>query len=273
MAMTASAVAVSLAVVALSQGLLSIAPEPERGAGPLPLGTLPELVLVETTPLVAAPNAATALIDPAAAPQLELAAEAPAEPASIALAAVVQVVANLRLPKISTKMAQDDPDLVLATMDDPAPRLMLSVPEGQPQDSGAMATASEATVTDFDLAGRLADLKPQIGFTGGDLDRLASADQPLILEGGGAVEGDHLEADAAPGLAAFTPEAQAFVGFLMGKRKSVEIVNLAREIVVIDTSARDSYDDVSFALSWSFEDGSIISTIGHMRDFIDFGLA
>ena len=102
---------------------------------------------------------------------------------------------------------------------------------------------------------------------------IASAGPPLILEGEGAVQDVPLVPDPAPSLAAFTPEAQAFVGFLMGKRKLIEIVTLDREIVVIDTSARDSYGEVSFALSWSFEDGSIISTVGHMRDFVDFGLA
>lgn len=279
MAMAASAVAVSIAVVALSQGLLTVAPEPEPSAGPLPLGTLPELVLVETSAPVVSTAAGTPLIEPAAPPQLEFAADAPTEPASIAMAAVVQVVANLRLPKIATKIAQDDHDLVLAAaMGDAAPPPLLTIAEGSASDGGtmaAMAAASEATeaaVTNFDLASRLADLKDQLGFIGGDLDMLASADQPLIVDSEG---GDDIGpgGGAAPSLAAFTPEAQAYVGFLMSKRKSVEIVTLAREILVIDTSARDSYDDVSFTLSWSFEDGSIISTIGHMRDFIDFGLA
>jgi hypothetical protein len=279
MAMAASAVAVSLAVVALSQGLLTIAPEPERGADPTALGTLPELVLVDTAVAVVPTNVGAPLTDPAA-PPLEFAAEALAEPASIALATVVQVVANLRLPKISTKLAQDDLDLVLAdAIDDPMPQLMLSVPEAA-HDNGAMAAmaatseAPETNVTNFDLASRRADLKAPLEFiSGGDLDMIASAGPPLILEGEGAVQDVPLVADPAPSLAAFTPEAQAFVGFLMGKRKLIEIVTLDREIVVIDTSARDSYGDVSFALSWSFEDGSIISTVGHMRDFVDFGLA
>jgi len=38
-------------------------------------------------------------------------------------------------------------------------------------------------------------------------------------------------------------------------------------------SAFDDADDVTYTRSWSFDDGGVISTIGHLQDFIDFGLA
>jgi len=71
----------------------------------------------------------------------------------------------------------------------------------------------------------------------------------------------------------FDDAVRDFVNYLLGKMQSVEFVALANEIIFIDLSAFDSSDDVSYAKSWVMTDGSLISTVGHLSDFVDFGLA
>lgn len=63
-----------------------------------------------------------------------------------------------------------------------------------------------------------------------------------------------------------------FVDYLLAKQGDVQLIALPNEIILLDMSAFDSLSDVSYARSWHFEGGGMISTIGHLNDFHDFGL-
>ena len=65
--------------------------------------------------------------------------------------------------------------------------------------------------------------------------------------------------------------AKAFINFLLANRSGIDIYASNNEIIVMDKSAFDEYDDVVYAKSWTLEDGGIISTVGNYDDFSAYG--
>ena len=76
---------------------------------------------------------------------------------------------------------------------------------------------------------------------------------------------------STPEFASYDSNAESFINFLLANRSSIDIIASTHEIIILDTSAFDDYDDVVYAKSWTLEDGGIISTIGNYADFHDYG--
>lgn len=67
--------------------------------------------------------------------------------------------------------------------------------------------------------------------------------------------------------------AKGFVSHFIREAHGIEMVQFNSEIVLVDMSAIDEATDVAYTLRWMTDDGHIISTIGHLQDFLDYGIA
>jgi hypothetical protein len=72
--------------------------------------------------------------------------------------------------------------------------------------------------------------------------------------------------------ALFDQAAHDFVVFLLMKDEDPQRSAYNGEIVLIDMTAFDGSDGGFYTRSWSFEDGSVLSTVGLKSDFEAFGL-
>lgn len=94
----------------------------------------------------------------------------------------------------------------------------------------------------------------------------------------GDLVGDPLQTSTAATFAVinlpkFDSQARDFISFLLGGNHHVDFIATANEVLLIDLTAFDDAQDVSYARSWVFADNSIVSTVGHLEDFQAFGLA
>ena len=127
-----------------------------------------------------------------------------------------------------------------------------TLPEGAPQASGAPSALSGL-----------------VGPAG-----TGSAEAALGLQGPGLPQGVIAaapEADPAR-FATFDDDAHAFLVFLMSKGDETRRSDYDNEVLLVDLDAFDDPGDAVYARSWSFEDQSVISTIGLKSDFDAFGL-
>jgi hypothetical protein len=88
--------------------------------------------------------------------------------------------------------------------------------------------------------------------------------------------GHSVNPDAASWIAQlpkYDDQVRSFVDFMLGKSQPVEFIALSNEVIFLDMSAFDEASDVSYAKSWVADDNSIVSLVGHMQDFVGFGLA
>ena len=76
---------------------------------------------------------------------------------------------------------------------------------------------------------------------------------------------------SASGFRSFDSDARAFMDFLLGKSGSVEMISLASELILIDSSAFD-LGSSTYVLSWALDDGGVISMVGLRDEFQDFDL-
>ncbi|MEO0381469.1 MAG: hypothetical protein AAF252_14470 [Pseudomonadota bacterium] len=79
-------------------------------------------------------------------------------------------------------------------------------------------------------------------------------------------------ASSAPSYSLFDDSAYDFLVYLMAKGEDTKRSDHAGEIVLVDMDAFEGSGETVYARSWSFEDGSIISTVGLKSDFEAFGL-
>jgi hypothetical protein len=70
----------------------------------------------------------------------------------------------------------------------------------------------------------------------------------------------------------FDQAAHDFITFLLMKDEDPKRSAYNGEIVLIDMAAFDGIDGGAYARSWSFEDGSVLSTVGLKSDYEAFGL-
>lgn len=75
-----------------------------------------------------------------------------------------------------------------------------------------------------------------------------------------------------PTLDRYSEQTKKFIDFLLQKGDAIKIVAAANEIIFLDITAFDDATDVYHTQSWTFEDGGVISTIGHLHEFVEFGL-
>jgi hypothetical protein len=90
-----------------------------------------------------------------------------------------------------------------------------------------------------------------------------------MLDTDGETLGSHTAAKIYP---IFDDAANDFIVFLLLKQDSAQQSLYNGEVIFFDKSAFDTANVEIYARSWSFEDGSILSTVGSRSDFEDFGL-
>lgn len=71
----------------------------------------------------------------------------------------------------------------------------------------------------------------------------------------------------------YDDKAKNFVSHFIQEAGDIELVQFNSEIVLVDMTAIDEKTDHAYARSWVTDDGHVISTLGHLQDFIDFGMA
>ena len=81
----------------------------------------------------------------------------------------------------------------------------------------------------------------------------------------------HVE-DVASLYPIFDDAAHDFVVFLLMKKEDAQQSIYNGEVILVDTSAFEGANVEIYARSWSFDDGSILSTVGSKSDFEVFGL-
>lgn len=67
--------------------------------------------------------------------------------------------------------------------------------------------------------------------------------------------------------------AQRFITQFIRNTEQIELVQFNMEIVLIDMTAIDDPNDIAHTRRWVTDDGHVISTIGHLQDFLDYGIA
>jgi len=76
-----------------------------------------------------------------------------------------------------------------------------------------------------------------------------------------------------PHLAQYDDRARDFVTHFIKRAGQIELVQFDSYIVLVDMTAIDEATDVAYTLQWVTEDGSVISTIGHLQHFLEYGIA
>ncbi|MBP8937606.1 MAG: hypothetical protein KBG72_03905 [Agrobacterium sp.] len=71
----------------------------------------------------------------------------------------------------------------------------------------------------------------------------------------------------------YDDRAKGFVSHFIQEANGIEMVQFNSEIVLVDMSALDEPTDIAYTRRWVTDDGHTISTIGHLQDFIDYGIA
>jgi hypothetical protein len=102
--------------------------------------------------------------------------------------------------------------------------------------------------------------------TGTEMD--PSAATPM-LDTDGETLNSHTAAKIYP---IFDDAANDFIVFLLMKQDNAQQSLYNGEVIFFDKSVFDTANVEIYARSWSFEDGSILSTVGSRSDFEDFGL-
>lgn len=137
------------------------------------------------------------------------------------------------------------------------------------------ATAPLAELQHFDIGG-VSVVSSFNLLAMGDVVISAKADD-VDASNGGMLQIDAPQLDTPPddtadnGLAVFSDAIRDFINFFVS-RGNVEIVASANEVMLIDLTAFDDTYDHAYARSWTLDDGSIISTVGHIEAFAQFHL-
>lgn len=71
----------------------------------------------------------------------------------------------------------------------------------------------------------------------------------------------------------YDAEAQRIITQFIRSAEKVELIQFNMEIVLIDMTAIDDPTDIAYTRRWVTDDGHVISTIGHLQDFLDYGIA
>jgi hypothetical protein len=75
-----------------------------------------------------------------------------------------------------------------------------------------------------------------------------------------------------PGYKSYDAQAQSFINYILAKPGIIDTILYGNELIMIDTSERDDLSDTSVAMTWEFDDGSLISLIGFQDEFQKFDL-
>lgn len=75
-----------------------------------------------------------------------------------------------------------------------------------------------------------------------------------------------------PAYKSYDAQAQSFINYILAKPGVIDTILYDNELIMIDTSERDELSDTSVAMTWEFDDGSLISLIGFQDDFQKFDL-
>jgi hypothetical protein len=70
----------------------------------------------------------------------------------------------------------------------------------------------------------------------------------------------------------YDAQAQSFINYILAKPGIIDTILYDNELIMIDTSERDDLSDTSVAMTWEFDDGSLISLIGFQDEFQKFDL-
>lgn len=71
----------------------------------------------------------------------------------------------------------------------------------------------------------------------------------------------------------YDSKAQDFVNHFIQGTGSIEMMQFNSEIVLVDMNAINGIGGNAYMKSWVTDDGHVISTIGHLQDFVSYGLA
>jgi hypothetical protein len=72
--------------------------------------------------------------------------------------------------------------------------------------------------------------------------------------------------------AQYDDQAKQFVTHFIQESNSIQVVQFNSTIVLVDMSAINDPVDQTYTRSWSTDDGHVISTIGHLQDFVSQGM-
>lgn len=73
---------------------------------------------------------------------------------------------------------------------------------------------------------------------------------------------------------AYDAHAKSFIqNFLTKSADTVEMIQRDSTLIMIDMSAIDGPDDVYYSHGWIVDQNTVLTVIGHLQDFVDFGLA
>lgn len=77
----------------------------------------------------------------------------------------------------------------------------------------------------------------------------------------------------SPAYLQYDDRAKDFVARFIERAGQIELVQFDSHIVLVDMTAIDEATDVAYTVRWVTEDGSVISTIGHLQHFLEYGIA
>lgn len=130
------------------------------------------------------------------------------------------------------------------------------------------------------LLTRITSDKPDIDVTPsgptlvvGGIDTPDASTLPTLPLPGPILSGAALAAALGPQFAYYDDYAKSFVSQFIRGAEKIEMVQFNLEIVLVDMTAIDDPTDIAYTRRWVTDDGHVISTIGHLQDFLDFGIA
>src|SRR5690606_6165449 len=130
------------------------------------------------------------------------------------------------------------------------------------------------------LLTRITSDKPDIDVTPsgptlvvGGSDKPDASTLPTLPLPGPILSGAALAAALGPQFAYYDDYAKSFVSQFIRGAEKIEMVQFNLEIVLVDMTAIDDPTDIAYTRRWVTDDGHVISTIGHLQDFLDFGIA
>lgn len=71
---------------------------------------------------------------------------------------------------------------------------------------------------------------------------------------------------------AYSDQVRQVLDFILGKGDHITILSMPKEVIFVDDTAMNSFNDKITAKSWTTKDGGVVSLIGYVKDFNDFKL-
>ena len=78
--------------------------------------------------------------------------------------------------------------------------------------------------------------------------------------------------DISGTLLSFDEKAELFIDSFLDRRESIEMIHHKGNLILVDLDALKSNGGQTHIMSWEFDDGSVVSTVGSRADYEMFGL-